>query len=42
MELPEGSLDEMSEEEREYFLMEQKIEEEFMAHITQTAKLRDG
>ena len=42
MELPERSLDEMSEEEREYFLMEQKIEEEFMAHITQTAKLRDG
>jgi len=35
-------LDEMSEEDREYFLMEQKIEEEFMAHITETARLRDG
>jgi hypothetical protein len=42
MELPERSLDEMSEEDREYFLMKQKIEEEFMAHITQTAKLKDG
>lgn len=42
MELPERSLEEMSEDERESFIMEQKIESEFLTHITQTARTRDG
>ena len=42
MELPDRSLEEMSEEEREFVLMEQKIESEFLAHIAQTAKTKDG
>lgn len=42
MELPDRSLEEMSEEERECFIMEQKIESEFLTHITRTAKTRGG
>lgn len=40
-ELPERSLEEMSEGERECFLMEQK-KEEFLARKAQTARTRDG
>jgi hypothetical protein len=42
MELPQRELHEMSEEERESFIMEQKIESEFLTYITKTAKTRDG
>jgi hypothetical protein len=42
MELPQRELHEMSEEERESFIMEQKIESEFLTYITRTAKTRGG
>ena len=42
MEMPQRELHEMSEDERESFIMEQKIESEFLTYITQTAKTRDG
>lgn len=42
MELPDRPLHEMSEEDREFFIMEQKIESEFLTHITRTVKAKGG
>jgi hypothetical protein len=42
MELPDRLLDEMSEEERKSLIMHQKIESEFLTHMTQTERKRNG
>jgi hypothetical protein len=42
MELPDRPLHEMSEEDREFFIMEQKIESELLTLTTKTGKTKDG
>jgi hypothetical protein len=42
MELPDRPLHEMSEEDREFFITEQKIESELLTLTTKTGKTKDG